>query len=77
MNDLSIDANNGPNGTKIQIDPEDLIAVSGALLAIVILVGMFVGRLPVNAMTGGLAGLSGCGAVIAKILQARRAPPKS
>jgi hypothetical protein len=77
MNDVSIDANNGPNGSKIQIDPEDIIAVSGALLAIVILVGMFVGRLPVNVMTGGLAGLSACGAVIAKVLQARRLSPKS
>jgi len=68
---------NKPDGSKqvkrkISIDTEDLIAIGGIAVAILVVIGMLAGVLPVNEYTAGLAGLSGVGGAIVKIVKARK-----
>lgn len=66
-----------PDGTiitkrKWNIEPEDILAIGGVLVALLVVGGMIFGKLPINQYTYGLAGFSAAGAGIAKIVKVRR-----
>jgi len=58
--------------TKVAIGTEDVVAIGGILVALLIAIGMIAGLLPVNKYTYGLAGLTAAGAVIVKIMGSRK-----
>ena len=57
---------------KFTIDTEDIIAIGAAIVALVTILAIVAGWLPLNTFTVGLAGFSGAGAVIAGIIGARK-----
>jgi energy-coupling factor transporter transmembrane protein EcfT len=61
--------------TTLKIDPEDLIALGGVLVAIIMAVAMALGTVPINKYTAGIVCFSACGAAIAKIINARHKHP--
>ena len=61
--------------TQVRIDPEDVIAFGGVLVAIIFAITMVIGAVPINKYTTAIVGLSGIGAVIAKITKARNRKP--
>ncbi|HUZ34121.1 MAG TPA: hypothetical protein VMV19_18745 [Xanthobacteraceae bacterium] len=66
-----------PDGTVIktrkwQLAPEDVLAIGGVLVALLVVAGMILGKLPLNTYTYGLAGFSVVGAGISKIVKARK-----
>jgi len=70
-----------PDGTIIKkrtwnVGPEDILAIGGVLVALLVVAGMIFGKLPINQYTYGLAGFSVVGAGIAKIVKARRGVSK-
>jgi preprotein translocase subunit Sec61beta len=58
--------------TKVKVDPEDIIAAGGVLIALIIAVAMVFGSIPINKYTSGIVVLSGAGAAIAAIVKARK-----
>ncbi len=54
------------------IATEDIIAIGAVIVAVIMALAMVFGRVPINKYTVGLAGFSGAGAVIAKIVKARK-----
>ena len=58
--------------TKVSIGTEDVIAIFAGLVAVIVVVAMIAGYLPLNKYTYGLAGLSAAGATIAKIAGAKK-----
>lgn len=69
-----------PDGTKkktrIRIDVEDIIAIFAGIIAVIFALGMVVGKIPINELTIGVLSLSGAGAVIVKIIGARKKKQK-
>lgn len=70
-----------PDGTVIKrrswsVSPEDILAIGAVLVALIVVAGMLIGKLPLNEYTYGLAGLSLAGAAIAKIVKARNGADK-
>jgi len=66
-----------PDGTVIErrswnVSPEDILAIGAVLVALLVVAGMVVGKLPLNEYTYGLAGMSLAGAAIAKIVKAKK-----
>jgi hypothetical protein len=57
--------------TILKFDPEDLIALGGVLVAIIMTVAMVLGWVPINTYTASIVGISTCGAAITKIINAR------
>lgn len=65
-----------PDGTKTHtkrwsLDTEDIVALGGVVVAIITVIGMIIGLLPINNYTYGLAGLSAVTAGIAKFVKKR------
>jgi hypothetical protein len=58
--------------TMISFDTEDIIAFFAGAVAVLIVVGMLAHWVPVDKLTVSIASLSGVGAGVAKIVQARR-----
>jgi hypothetical protein len=63
--------------TTLKIDPEDLIALGGVLIAVTMTVAMVLGSVPINKYTAGIVCFSGCGAATARIIKARHKHPKA
>lgn len=61
---------------RVRIEPEDIIAISAGLVAVITALGMVFGAIPVNELAVGVLGFSGAGAAIAKIVGARRKKQK-
>lgn len=61
---------------RVKIDAEDIIAIAAGLVAIIMALGMVFGAIPVNELTIGVLSFSGVGAVIAKIVGARKKKQK-
>lgn len=57
---------------KTSLDTEDIIAVFAGIVAVIIALGMLPGWIPVNKLTIGVLSFTGVGAVIAKIIAARK-----
>lgn len=58
--------------TKIGIDTEDIFVIGGIVVAIIFVLGMVFGAIPVNKLTVGVLGLSAVAAGTAKIIKARK-----
>ncbi len=58
--------------TKVHTDPEDWIAASAFIVAIIFAVGMVSHWIPINDSTLGILACTGAGGAIAKIVKARR-----
>ncbi len=58
--------------TKISVDPEDVIAAGAVFVALIVAVAMVSQWVPINGYTVGIVACSGAGAVIAKLVRARR-----
>jgi hypothetical protein len=56
--------------TNLTVDPEDVIAAGAVIVALVVAVAMVSQWVPINGYTAGAC--SGAGAVIAKLVRARR-----
>ena len=63
--------------TKVKVDPEDIIAVGGVLIALIIAVAMVFGAVPINKYTASIVVFSGAGAAIAGIVKARKGKASS
>jgi len=57
---------------KWEISAEDIIAIGAVIVAILVVFGMIIGRLPINEYTYGLAGLSLAGSVVTEIIKTRK-----
>jgi hypothetical protein len=57
--------------TQLRVDPEDIIALVGALIAIIFTVAMVFGIVPINKYTTGIVSFSCIGAAVAAITKAR------
>src|SRR5712672_607029 len=58
--------------TNISVDPEEVIAAGAVIVALIFAVAMVSQWVPVNGYTAGIVACSGAGAVIAKLVRARR-----
>jgi hypothetical protein len=58
--------------TNINVDPEDVIAAGAVIVALIFAVAMVSQWVPINGYTAGIVACSGAGAVIAKLVRARR-----
>jgi hypothetical protein len=58
--------------SNIGVDPEDLVAAGAVIVALIFAVAIAYQWVPVNAYTVGFVACSGAGAVIAKLVRARR-----
>lgn len=56
---------------RVGFAAEDIIATAAAVVAILFAIGMMAELLPVNKLTISVAGFSGVGVVVAKIIKAR------
>lgn len=61
--------------SSVSIGTEDIIAIGAVAIAVLVVVAMIAGWLPVNKWTIGLAGFSAAGAALARIVKATN--PKS
>lgn len=52
---------------SVKLDTEDVIAIGGVIVAVLVVLGMLTHFLPINKFTYGLAGLSGVTALVAKV----------
>jgi len=59
--------------TNIGADPEDLIVPGAVIVALIFAVAMVYQWVPINGYTAGIVACSVAGAVIAKLVRARRA----
>ena len=57
--------------TQLTIEAEDIVAIFAGVVAVMIVVAMIAGWVPINKITAGLASFSGAGVIIAKIVKAR------
>jgi hypothetical protein len=69
---IDTQSNGRKKRTIVDIETEDIIAIFAGLIAIMFAVAMIAGWVEINKYTVGLAGFSGAGAVIAKIMKARK-----
>jgi hypothetical protein len=73
---LAVEFEQGHDGknkkTKLTIDTEDIIAIGAVIVALIFAVAMVVGWIPINETTIGVASCSGAGAVIARIVKAKK-----
>jgi hypothetical protein len=71
---ISSEKNGKKRKTTIKIDPEDIIATGGVLVALVFSLAMVSGAAPINKYTVSVVGLFGCGIAVARVVKARRKP---
>ena len=57
--------------SSVSIGTEDIIAIGAVLLAVLVVIAMIAGWLPINKWTIGLAGFSAAGAAVSKIVKAK------
>ena len=69
---ISSEKNGKKRKTTIKIDPEDIVATGGVLIALVFSLAMISGFAPINKYTVSVVGLSVCGTAVAKIVKARQ-----
>jgi hypothetical protein len=75
LNLIVVSERDGPKRKWIlKIDPEDVIATAAAVVAVLFAIAVVARWLPLNAYTTGIIACSGAGAVIARIVKARRNP---
>lgn len=72
----NIDIRRGPNGSRVNIGTEDILAIGAVIVALMVVAAMIWGALPVNKYTVSLASFSGAAAPIAQIMKARGKHPK-
>jgi len=58
--------------TYVRVEVEDIIAIVAGLIAFMFAVAMIFGAVPINGLTAGILGFSGCGGIVAHIVGARR-----
>lgn len=56
----------------VKIDAEEIIAIFGGFIAVIVALGMIFGSLPVNKLTISVLTFSGVGSAIAAIIGARK-----
>lgn len=62
----------GKKNLKVSMDPEDIIAIFAGIVAVIIVLAMVFGAIPVNELSVGILTFSGVGTAIAKIIGARK-----
>jgi Na+/H+ antiporter NhaC len=63
--------NGNKRRTNVKIDPEDVLAAGGVMVALVFAWAMVSGSVPINRYTVAIVTLSGCGTAVAKIVKGR------
>jgi hypothetical protein len=54
------------------VDPEDIVAAGGVVVAVIIALGIVFQSVPLNVYSVGILGIAGAAGGVAKILQAKR-----